>query len=121
MSTEKRELMCVLTESEWKERAKDHARFSQRKEQLQDQNKQQAAEMKERISGCSAQIKKLRRAVLKGAEPREVECEWRADFHSRQRHLTRLDTNEVIQSVTMTLDELQGSLSLTPDEAEQQS
>lgn len=114
--TETRELTCALTDEEWAARATSLSQFIVRHKSLKLEAKKLAEDFKERMAGLSSQMTKLNRAVLRRSEPRMIECHWQYDYRAQRKHLVRSDIGEVVETQTLTVDELQDTLPHTDAE-----
>jgi hypothetical protein len=110
-----KELDCDLTEEEFGQRARHYAKLDEQLDVLEVQKKAAVDGFKEQIEEVEAERGKLRRIVLSRKELREVQCQWSADWASRSMLLRRLDTQQVVDSRTMTPDEHQEALDFEKD------
>lgn len=116
--TTKRSLYCDLTDEEFVDRATELADVDEEIAKLDGEKKRVTKEFTDKIGGRVSRKLELRRIVQTKEEEREIECKWFKDFPVQELRLVRLDTNEVIDSRTMTAAELQGELPLDGHEGE---
>ncbi len=93
--TESRELECILSDAELRERAELMAHCIQERSQIQLEKKEAVAGFKQRIEGCDKTIVSCSNAYNNGRESREVECivEFPAPKDGTKQ-ITRKDTGE---------------------------
>lgn len=77
---------------------------------LQNQKRDSAKFFKERIERVEDKLLELSNIVREGAIERAIECRWYFDYTHGVKHLVRLDSNTEVETVTLTVEELQGNL-----------
>lgn len=105
-----RELPCELSSEEFEQRATLFAKLDEKLAALEVKKKAQNDLIKEEIDEVEAERSKLRRIILARTEEREIKCQWQPDWASRSMLLRRLDTQQVVDTRTMTADEVQEQL-----------
>lgn len=108
--TETRDLEYQLTEPELVERAKTAAAIEAKLAELEEERKAAAARFKYQKRELEDARRRLSKEVTTGVGSKEVECVWVPIWKQQEWRLQRTDNEEVIDSRTMTKDELQTSL-----------
>lgn len=101
--TTTRELSCVLTDTEVRERGEEMAREKKEIERLEARRKSLNAS----IRAKSDRISELAKAINERVEVREVLCEWRPDYVNKRHDLIRTDSGKVLEQKTMSAADLQ--------------
>jgi hypothetical protein len=112
---EKRELMCVLTVDDIRDRGAEMARCELDAKELEaelESLKLRARSLKARIDDLGEDCIRLARAIDTGEEPRLIDCEWVEATEQHAWRLMRLDTQVEIDKQAMTPAELQLGLEL---------
>lgn len=93
--TESRELECILSDAELRDRAETMAHTIQERSQIQLEKKEAVAGFKLRIEGCDKTIVSCSNAYNNGKESREVECMVELNTpKDGTKQITRKDTGE---------------------------
>lgn len=112
---EKRELYCVLTDSEWCERARALADAHGEIDALERSLKETTSDIKARIVAMEARTALLSRVLQTRNELRFVDVEKRIDVARGEVSYVRLDTLEVLERRAVTDAEIQTQLVLGGD------
>lgn len=107
-----KQLPCKLSDKEFKERATELAEVGIGIEELEALKKAAMKNFSEQIGGKVARERQLQTIVQDREELREVRCKWLRDYKAKEIQLQRLDTNEIVDTRTMTELELQTELDL---------
>lgn len=105
-----RELPVKLTDAELRERAKELGAAIEDHAIAERQKKAAADDFKMQLEALDTKISNLGHIVTRGEEYRPVAITTRKDFERSKVETIRLDTNEVVDSRPMTLDEKQSGL-----------
>lgn len=93
--TESRELECILSDAELRDRAETMAHTIQERSQIQLEKKEAVAGFKLRIEGCDKTIVSCSNAYNNGRESREIECIVELNTpKDGTKQITRKDTGE---------------------------
>lgn len=103
-------LDCVLTEDEQRERGQQLAESVKAVSDLERDQKDVKASMKEAMEDAEAERERLALIVRDGKEPRTVPVRLDYDDQRGMVHKTRLDTGELIGTRPMTDEEKQRAL-----------
>ena len=115
---ETRELLCIMTDEERSERGQQLAAKMVEQDVLElrlDGIKQQ---YKSRINLVKSDCQDLKQSVVSGMERRDIECVWDLDYHNGVKILRRTDTQEPLEEVEMTQEEMQHDLPMQEVEPE---
>lgn len=104
---ETRNLAFKLTQEEIIDRAKKLAMVEDELIQLEVKRKMASDEFKDLKKDLDSKRRTLSRAVVDGQDFRPTDCEWKPDWKKNEKQLIRLDTNEIVSSITMTAEDLQ--------------
>ena len=91
-----RELSCNLTEELRLIYSEESARLLTDKHELEEKKKEVAAEYTSKVKSLDANINVLTRKIITRSEMRDVKCEWTMNWKTGKKHLTRLDTDEIV-------------------------
>lgn len=105
-----RKLLVPLTPKEFEERAVELAGCDKELDELDVQKKQHNDRIKQLKGQVQLRKVDLSKAVQERVEKRDVECEWQENFKQKCWQLVRLDTHEVVDTMAMTVEDLQGKL-----------
>lgn len=100
-----RSLPVPLTPEEFEAAAKDLAETDEEIETTEARKKLYNEGVKDKLGGLRSLKKELRTIVKNKAEDRDVDCKWFPDWIGRAMILRRLDTQEAVQTRTMTAEE----------------
>ncbi len=109
----KRSLPCELTDEEKQSRGKYLADLEYAKVEIERSKKIAMERFKDELTVTELAIEKLVVVIRSGIEDREVECSWKTDWKTMLKSLTRLDTNEVVQTMTVPESDRQEELPLS--------
>lgn len=107
---ETRPLPVKLSKDELAARSKELAEIVRKQEQLEEDKKQQAAELKAEIDRSKARARTLSSAIRTGEEYQDVACMWVADSMRMRMNLVREDNGGIVTSREMTDKERQTEL-----------
>jgi hypothetical protein len=99
-----------LTEDEFKLRASEIAKAHNDLNSKELERKKTADRFKGEIKDLEFTIQRLAHAIETRTEQRPVECFEELDVERRQVHLIRKDTGKIVESRSMTYDEMQQQL-----------
>lgn len=91
-----RELSCNLTEEERLTYSETSARLLTDRHELDEKKKEVAKEYAAKIASLDTDINVLTRKIITRSEMRDVKCEWTMNWKTGKKHLTRLDTKEIV-------------------------
>jgi hypothetical protein len=109
-------LPCELTRDEKLNKADQMAEHLKTRAEVELEAQTAAGTFKRQLKELDRAIGDRAEEVRSGVEYRPVECACRDRFRDNQVDVVRLDTGEIVRSRPMTLQERQGSLSLSDDE-----
>lgn len=112
---EERNLQCMLTDADVRERSDALAQCVKEKADLQIARKAVVAGFKKRIDKVIREAESLAEEIRDRSTHRPVECVWLRDELSLRMELQRTDTHETVESRPMTLKERQGKLFDEPE------
>ena len=107
-----RNLKCALTQEEISDASEKMARRIADKDGLENEFDSVKQQFKDRIGAAELDVSNCARLVREKAEFRFVDCEEVKDFDAGRFSVIRLDTEEVIASRKLRMDERQGRLPL---------
>jgi hypothetical protein len=107
---EHRNLDTKLTRDEVAERASRLARLHKEKRETENEAKREAEKFKAKLKGIEFEEGQLAEAVNRGAEYRDVECEWQRADDTLEMLLVRLDSYETVERRAQYPDERQEKL-----------
>ena len=102
-----RHLMVSLSDDEKREYGRRLADPDHDKDTVEAEKKSAMDGFRERLSAIDVGIGRLVTAIRDGMERREVECQWVYFWDSCTKQLTRMDTDDVIESAVIDPDERQ--------------
>ena len=105
-----RQLPVVLTGEERAQRALRLASLHREKDDLEKTRRDHANTINEKLKEVDAEMRALVPVVETGREHRTIKIEHRKNFENRKIETFRLDTNEVIDSRQLAIDEMQDDL-----------
>lgn len=105
-----RELPVQLEEEQIAELGRQVAKRVRERADLQEEKKQQNADINARLKDVSEIIRKTSEQIATGTAIREVECTVDKNIDTKMVTVTRDDTGEVIEHRPMTTEELQQEL-----------
>jgi hypothetical protein len=108
-------LPCELTRDEKLQKADQMAEHLKTRAEVELEASSVAGTFKRRIKELDRAIGDRAEEIRSGVEYRPVECAMRDRFRDNQVDTVRLDTGEIVRSRPMTIQERQGSLSLSDD------
>jgi hypothetical protein len=106
----KRDLPCVLSDSEKLEFGRRLADAESELDQIEAELNQAKAGFKERTSAVEVGIRRYVSCIRDGIERREVACDWIYHWETLAKELIRRDTGEVITTEPIGMDERQMGL-----------
>lgn len=112
----KKHLACKLSNDELLEVGRELGRRENDKLALDDEKKKANAEFSSREKSIKADIGVLIHKINTGEEHRDVECKNVINWSDRSRQVTRLDTNEVVRTDTVSEADCQTRLDLKEKE-----
>jgi hypothetical protein len=112
-STYTQPLLCPLSAEEFETKSKGLADLCKEINRAKDLAREEAKANKESIDKMEAQRTLLSTMVRDKAEARDVECEDRYSYTTREVHSIRLDTGEIIGTRAMELSEYQSEMDLS--------
>mgnify|MGYP001078115457 CR=1 FL=1 len=112
---ETRSLLVPLTHDEYLDRARKLAAIDDELVVLETERKAALDGFKNRKGEVLTRKLALNSAVRTGEEERDIDCEWQENFSQKCWQLVRLDTSEVVDTIAMTVDELQQKIPGTED------
>jgi hypothetical protein len=115
--SETRELEFELTSEEVLDRARSLAEIETKLGELEAERKAVMAKFKFKKGELTEARRELSKAVTSGVDIREIECEWVPMWKQQQWVLQRTDTGDVIEQETMTKDDLQTSMDVGEETA----
>jgi hypothetical protein len=110
---ETRSLLCPLSDEDLKLRGHNLAAAVKELEEVEAEKKQAVSEFGVRIKALDERIQSLAVVVKARHEARPITCEWRGDGKTGTMKLYRLDTDTVIDTRAMTVEEKQGTLNFS--------
>ncbi len=105
-----KELYCVLSDDELKERGMILGEKHQLLSELKESKKIKVRQLDTDIKKIEAEIDSLSFSVARGKELRYVECIEEADYNNKKINIIRTDTYETIETRQMSGEELQVKL-----------
>lgn len=112
---ETRTLQAELSEEELHSRIQAYADLDGQIEQTEQEKKENADGYNETLKDLREQRKDIRAEVVSEKQDLEVDCVWEGDYPHSRWELKREDTGEVIETDTMTKEELQAKLDFDND------
>lgn len=106
----KRDLPCILTDSEKLEYGRRLADAENEDETITAELEKAKSEFKARTNAVSVAIRRYVSAIRDGIERREVDCDWIYHWDTLAKELIRRDTGEVITTEPIGMDERQMGL-----------
>lgn len=104
---ETRSLPVKLSKDELAARSKELAEVVRKQEQLEEEKKQQAAEIKGELDRHKARARELSSTIRTGEEYQRVECLWVSDATRMRMNLVREDNGGIVASREMSDKERQ--------------
>jgi hypothetical protein len=114
---ETRSLACPLSEEDFEARAKNLAMARQRARRIEAEKKTAVARFALELKDVNEEIDGLAEIVKSGVEFRAVTVEWQTDLKKGIKRLVRLDTNDVIDTKALTIEEKQATLNFSSSAA----
>ena len=108
--SETRDLPCVLTEAEVRQKSDRVAQLLGEYEQLEEEKKEAASSAAERLKSIRVEVMSRGKEIRERQENRLVECRWLYNRVKRQMELVRQDTGGVVAARDPRPDEIQGRL-----------
>jgi hypothetical protein len=100
-------LPVKLSKEELAARSKELAELIRKQEELEEEKKQQAAEIKAELDRSKARARTLSSSIRTGEEYQDVECEWVPDTLRLRMNLVRRDNGGIVSSRDMNEKERQ--------------
>lgn len=116
-----KELPVQLTEKEVIVYSREMARIQGEKIEREEKKKSVAAEYTAEIKSLSGDVDVLMRKINSNSEQRNVKCKWVMKWDQMEKELVRLDTNEVVRTITILDSERQQHMDFKKAERQEAS